>query len=610
MPQGPGKMRSMIPEILGKPGPETPFTYRDLLVFRQYIRPYWKTGLLGLLLTLIAALFASLIPLSGKVLIDFVILRQGQGNILYFLESLWLGSLAPAVAALTGSADLLILAVCAAGMIAGLAGILQRYTVFRFQQAVTFRLQTSLFERLLQYPLSFFREQQTGYLMSRVTDDVGLLQHLISYSLPSVLASAFRLCFGIIMLFFLNAGLALICLALIPASLWINFFFAKRLMHSSMEERERAAKVSEEMQEVLSGIETIKSFSAEGREGEKVAGRVRAAMQGRMKSMLISLCSDTSARGFQFLITLVVMWLGAHEMIRERMTVGDFVAFTSYILYIAGPANTLSLAHVSLQPVFASLKRVRGLMGLGTEHLSSPGRDWRQEKNTGGLAVTFEHVSFGYVRERHVLRDVSFSLLPGQIVALTGQSGAGKTTLVSLMLKFYEPQSGAIRIDGRDLKDLPADWMRTRTGMVSQETFLFNDTIERNIRYGRADASPDEVVRAARMAGIHEEIENLPGKYQTVVGERGARLSAGQRQRISVARAFLRDPEVLILDEPTSDLDGQAEAVIMASLKKLASGRTTILISHSNPLRAIADRVFSLEDGRLREMEGFPVKAC
>lgn len=594
---------SVFRDVLKKPGQSGRFRYSDLYFFWKYVRPYSWLAVTGLMMTLLGALSATAIPLSGKILIDFVVLKKNPDSVHRYLETLGLGSLSPAVISLVSSVDLLILALLAAGCVIGLAGIIQRYVIFRLQQAVTFSLQAALFNRLLRYPVSFFRERHSGYLMARVTGDVDLLQYLVSSYLPSVTSSFFRFGFGIVMLFFLNTGLALVSLGLIPVSVWINVFFAKRLGQASMEERERAAEVSEGMQEVLSGIETVKSFTAEEKESRRVEGRLLAALRGRLKSMIISLLSDYSARGSQFILTLIIMWLGAHKMLRGSMSVGDYVAFTSYILSISGPANTLSLVHVMLQPVFASLTRVKEIMTVAPEKAadSQAGRPSGKASFRGTIA--YDRVTFGYEEGQPVLQDISFSVQPGETVAVTGPSGAGKTSLVSLLLKFYEPRSGCIRIDGQDLKDLPSGLVREKTAIVSQETFLFNDTVERNIRYGRPDATFEEVVEAARLADIHDEIGKMPMKYQTVIGERGVRVSAGQRQRISIARAFLKNPDILILDEPTSALDGHAEGIVRESLKKLSSGRTTFLISHRGSVLAIADRVLLLEDGRIREEE-------
>jgi ABC-type multidrug transport system fused ATPase/permease subunit len=228
-----------------------------------------------------------------------------------------------------------------------------------------------------------------------------------------------------------------------------------------------------------------------------------------------------------------------------------------------------------------------------------------QGENPSRIAgeLKFEHVTFSYVTGEPVLRDVTFTVSPGQVAALIGPSGVGKSTLISLILKFYLPQSGAVLLDGHDIREISSEWLRQKIGIVSQETFLFHDTIEKNIRYGNPDASRPEVEEAAKRAHIHDEIEAFPQQYQTIVGERGARLSAGQRQRLSIARAFLKNPPILILDEPTSALAEDAEKGIRESLKELAANRTTFIISHREALVELADRVLVLDNGELSYQE-------
>jgi subfamily B ATP-binding cassette protein MsbA len=517
-------------------------------------------------------------------------MKTGFQKAEHFLTSLHLESLIPFIKHFLGSLHLVVLFMLIIGVVIGIIGIIRKYVMLRFQQEFTFAIQTSLFERILRFPISFFKNKQTGYLMSRVSDDVDVMEYLFSQSIIQAASSIFSLFFGIAILFTLSVKLSIISICILPVYLFINYYFAGRLRRISFSERETGAQVSKDMQEVLSGVEVIKAYAAEEREVQRVSESIRLSLHAKIKSMFLSLLSSYSARGAQLLSTILIMWFGVKEIFKGSMTIGDYVAFTSYVIYLSQSINSLSMFHISLQPVFASLERLREIFTLFPEY---------KEKETAGPdaihgEIIFKDVSFSYEEGRPVLEHISFSAHPGEIIALVGPSGSGKTTLLNLILKFYEPQSGAIYLDGRDIKQISSRWLRQRIGVVSQEIFLFNDTIERNIKYGNPSASKEEVINAAREANIHEEIEGFVNKYDTVIGERGVKLSAGQKQRISIARAFLKNPPILIFDEPTSALDMESETRIKNALRKLAKNRTTFLIAHRRSLIDIAQRVIDL----------------
>jgi len=591
-------IRTEIRDILKRPESHEVFGYRDITFFLKYIRPFWKDGLVGLMLTLTVSALTSLVPLSSKVFIDFILMKNDLSRIQQFFASYHLSSLFPLFSRMASSVPFLILGMALLAVAVGIAGILRRYVIFRFQQGITFHLQTSLFDHMLRFPLSYFRKQQTGYLMSRVSDDVDAVQYLFSASLSQNAQNLSRIVFSMLILFSLSSKLSIVMLLLFPLSFFINAFFARRVMSASMQEYESSAGISRDMQEVLSGIETVKSFSAEQKESGKVAVSIRSAMAAKIKSQILSLFSEYASRGAQYLTMLLVMWIGYYEIMRGVMTIGDYVAFASIVLYLSGPLNSVALFHITLQPLFASLSRLREMLMVLPETVKD-----EQGEHPSRIAgeLRFEHVTFSYGTGEPVLRDVTFTVSPGQVAALVGPSGVGKSTLISLILKFYLPQSGAVLLDGRDIREVSSEWLRQKIGIVSQETFLFHDTVEKNIRYGNPDASLHEVEEAAQRARIHDEIEAFPQQYQTMVGERGARLSAGQRQRISIARAFLKNPPILILDEPTSALDEDAEKGIRESLKELAANRTTFIISHREALVELADKVLVLDNGELRE---------
>jgi ABC-type multidrug transport system fused ATPase/permease subunit len=596
------KARDYVQEILKKPPPsETRFKYRDIFFFMQFVKPLWKVGIISLFLTILTTGLSSLLPLSSKVLIDFIIMKEGFQKLDNLLTSLDLASIIPYARHFLESINLVVLSIFIIGVTIGIIGLIQRYLMVRFQQELTYNLQTALFDHILRFPMSFFKRKQTGYLVSRVSDDVDALQYLFSQSLPDIIASMFYLSFGIAILFMLSTNLSLIALSILPVYIFINYYFGRRLRGISLDERETSAQVSKDIQEVLSGVETVKAYTSEKMEVKKVSSKMRSVINARIKGTILSLFSNYAARSAQLISTILIMWFGVREISRDAMTIGDYVAFTSYVLYLSRSINNLSFSHLSLQPVFASLERLMEIFTMVPEFKHGELSQSPPIQDPVKGEITFQDVSFSYEEERPVLKHISFTAQPGGIIALVGPSGSGKTTLVNLMLKFHIPQSGSIFLDGYDLKEIPSPWLREHVGIVSQDVFLFNDTIERNITYGHPHATTQEVIEAAKKANIHQDIEGLKNTYDTTIGERGVQLSAGQRQRISLARAFLKNPPILIFDEPTSALDVDTENLIKDSLKRLAGNRTTFIIAHRLSLIDIAHRVLSLEKGTLKE---------
>jgi len=576
------------------------FGYRDVPFFFQFVRPVWRWGATSLVLMLVGSALGSLLPLSSKLIIDYVVQGKDATGVVRVCHAVGLGAIAQSARQAACSVNWVLGAVLVVTVVVAILALLRRYVTTRFQEELTFNVQTSLFSHIIRFPLGFFRERETGYVMSRVSDDVQALERLFSQRLSQVLMSVFYLVFSLFVVFSLSTRLAVVALAILPFYVLTSLFFGGRLRSRWRAVMEDRALVSRRLHESLSGVELVKSYAGEAHEERKVEGRLRHAMQTRIKRVMISALSGHAVRGFQLLSSLAIAWFGVREMQNGRMSVGDFVAFNSYILYLSGPVQNLCTLHMSLQPTFAALERLMEMFRIVPECDAADVAPGQEPAAVEGR-VDFEKVHFGYRAGTPVLQDISFSAPPGNVVALVGPSGGGKTTLINLLLAFYRPDSGVIRLDGRDIRDLDLGWLRRQIGLVSQEGFLFADSVRENIRYGRPDASGADVESAARAAHIHDEILALPDGYDTVVGERGSRLSVGQKQRISMARAFLKTPSILVFDEPTAALDTVSESHLKESLRALVRGRTTFIISHRLSMVDLADTILVIDRGRLVE---------
>ncbi len=574
---------------------------KSVLFLLTFLKPLWKLGAVSFCLTLAAGALGSLVPLSSKVLIDFVIMKRGLDSLDDLLATLHLSFLAPLAQQIFASLNLVLCLLLFLGAIMGILGIVQSVVTLRFQQEITFNIQTALFDHLLRFPLSILKEKQVGYLMSRVSSDVGMIQYFFANAVPQMLTNAFYFLFSLSILASLNLRVTVILLALLPVWAFINLFFGVRVRDISHQEMENQAQISREMQEVLSGAEVIKSNVREGAEVSKISGKIRELFRTRIKSTLLRALSSHLMKASKLITVVIVVWISVRSIETGGMTIGDMTATIAYVVHLSGIAGSYSSIFLSLQMVFASMERLSEMFGIAPEF--EPHDQEKAGIRPRGCRgeVRFEAVRFAYGDEVPVLDGVSFALSAGDAVALIGPSGAGKTTLIHLLLKFNLPCSGRILLDGHDLAEVDTRWLRRNIGFVSQDVFLFNDTVENNIRYGRPDADRSAVVEAARKASMHADIERFPKGYDTMVGERGMRLSAGQRQRIAIARAFLKDPPILILDEPTSALDARTEELIMADLGRVIRGRTAFIITHRTTLTRVADRIFSFEGGTVVE---------
>jgi subfamily B ATP-binding cassette protein MsbA len=485
------------------------------------------------------------------------------------------------------------------GIIYGVLNILQSYLSAIYQQQLMYNLQVSLFDRVLRFPMLLLKSNQTGYLMSRVSDDVSMMQYLFSSALTQLLSGVFYIIFAVGILVSINPGLGAVIVVVIPVYLVVRYLFSSRIRVLSRMEREYNSLVSRDMQEALSGVELVKSYNTEKKEVGKVSHVLKDVISTRITRTVLMAFASSFMGATMFVLLLIVMFVGATGIENGTMTLGDYVTIISYIIFLSTAVNMLYGTYLTFQPAFASMDRLKEMFSIDPEfEWDEKDKPLKKPDHVEG-AIRFDDVSFAYNVNEPVLKHISFDVKPGEAVALVGHSGVGKTTTVSLLLKLYIPQSGAIYLDGVNLNDLNHAWLRQQISIVSQDIFLFNDTIENNIKYGRPEASHEDVVSVSKKAHIHDFIEKLPKGYDTLIGERGTKLSVGQRQRISIARAFLKDTPLIILDEPTSSIDTITEQSLKESLDQLMKGRTTFIISHRMSLTDIADRIIVIDDGAI-----------
>jgi ATP-binding cassette subfamily B protein len=487
----------------------------------------------------------------------------------------------------------------ASALAAGVIGVYQGYLNSFVGEGIMRDIRTSLVNHLHRMPLSFFTETKTGEIMNRVSSDVDNVDNVVTGTLVSIVTSVFTIVTTVVTIFVLDWRLAIVALALIPLMIIPLGPVGRRMYKIRKRTREKRDEIESITQETLSisGITLIKSFVRETFERSRfytvgtdlMKLEIRLAMVGRWFMAAITA---------MVVIGPAIVWLfGAWFVIHDQLKVGEVVAFVAYLGRLYGPASALAGVQVQVVSAFAVFERIFAYL------------DMPPEVEDAGAAVlgkvrgevSFDDVHFSYMPERVALDGISFRVEPGQMAAFVGPSGAGKTTITQLVPRFYDPQQGAVRVDGIDVRDVTLASLRENVGIVTQETYLFHDTIEANLRYARPDANQAEIVAAARAANIHEFITSLPGGYATVVGERGHKLSGGERQRLAIARVLLKNPCILILDEATSALDSANEAAIQAALVPLTEGRTSLVIAHRLSTILDADVIFVVEEGRIVE---------
>lgn len=479
-----------------------------------------------------------------------------------------------------------------------LLGIANGWCTKIFHVKVVRDLQMRLFRHVQGLSLRFFRDRETGQLMSRLTDDIGSLNGVMADAFGRAGIDLLRAVAYVVMLFYVEWRMALGGLLLAAIVFGFEYVISPRLRELSKAVRDRWTELTETLHQGVSGHDLIQSSAAEKRETKRYARSVHKSDRANMKRFLFSLWTDHFFHLIAGVAPTIIILAGVYLIATQDFTVGGLFAFFMYLVQMFGAVSGIAALNPAMQQSLAALERIYEILDTEPE-VKSPPNGARPPKFEG--AVRFENVSFGYDSARPVLNAIEFDVPPKTMVALVGPSGAGKTTLVSLLPRFFDPQSGTIRIDGYDLKDLELRNYRRSLGIVPQEIFLFDRSVAENIAYGRPRATEAEIRRAAEAANAVDFIEKLDKGFQTIIGERGVRLSGGQRQRLAIARELLRDPSILILDEATSSLDSESESLIQEALGKLLLGRTSFVIAHRLSTILRADLILVLDEGRIVE---------
>ena len=458
-------------------------------------------------------------------------------------------------------------------------------------------LQNAVYEHLLKMSLSFFLRNPTGVLMSRITNDVNLVQQSVSRALSSLIMESMTLVVLLAVALVKDPLITVIFVLILPVSTVPVVRFGRRLRRISTKTQVNFGVISTFLHETITGIRIVKAFGMEPYENRRFRERSQRLYRSRLKANVLKGLSEPVMDLIEGIGVALVIGVGGYSVIRARMTFAEFTTLMAAIIMMYSPVKKLSKVHYMIQEGMAAADRIFALLDEAPEIRDRPGAVTALPPRGD---VVFDHVRFRY-GDAEVIRGVSFTVRPGEVVALVGASGEGKTTLVNLIPRFYDVTAGAVRVHGHDVRDVTLRGLRERIAMVTQETILFNDTVRRNIAYGLDRVDDAAVERAARAANAHEFILALPQGYETLIGESGMSLSGGQRQRISIARALLKDAPILILDEATSSLDTESERVVQEALQNLMRGRTTFVIAHRLSTVTSADRILVIQQGRIVE---------
>src|SRR3989441_6366956 len=555
------------------------------------IYPHWLTLTLAFIAVIGESITDLLEPWPLKMVFDYVFGSKAMPN--------WLAGVVSFIG--TDKLSILnftVLAVIAIAIVAAISSYFEKYLTTSVGQWVMHDLRRVLYGHIQRLSLSYHDQKRTGDLISRVTSDIDAVQSLISNVLLGMVVNVLTLLGMMIVMFYLNWQFTLIALAVAPGLFWVVYHYTRRIKQASRAVRRKEGEVVSVLEEVLSSIRVVKAFAREDYEQERFEKEsresVERALEARsVKAKLAPLVEVIVACG-----TCLVLWYGARLVMTGGLTSGELLVFLLYLGKMYKPMRELSKMTDTISKADVGWERIREVLENEMQV-----RDVRGAKAAPRLKgeIEFDHVSFSYDENARVLKDLSLKIEPGQVAALVGPTGAGKTTIVSLLPRFYDFTSGAIRIDGHDIRQFKIKSLRQQISFVLQEALLFRATVAQNIAYGKPEATEEEIVRAARLANADEFTDRMPKGYDTMIGERGVTLSGGQRQRITIARAIIRNAPILVLDEPSTGLDSASEKLVFDALANLMEGRTSIVIAHRLATVMRADIIFVIDKGHVIE---------
>ncbi len=561
-------------------------------IINHVFRPHWKALSIAFVAVLIEGAASLFDPWPIKIVIDYALGSRPMPE--------WV---AGPVRATFGEGKLAIvyfaaIATVVVAALGAVASYTQNYLTTRVGQMVMLDLRQTLYHHIQRLSLSFYDRTKIGDLISRVTTDVDAIQSFVSTALLGIVAPSLTLVGMLAVMFYFNWRFTLIALSVAPILFLQVYTLTRRIKQATRAVRKKESEIVSVVAETLSSIRVVKAFAREDYEEKRLEKETLESIEMTMRARSIKARLAPIVDVIVAVGTCIVLWYGARLVLQGQLTAGALVVFLLYLGKMYKPMRDLSKMTDTISKAVVGAERIKELISLEDRVRDLPHA--RTAPRFKGR-IEFDRVYFGYYDAQPVLKDVSLRIEPGQYVALVGPTGAGKSSIIGLIPRFYDPFSGRLAIDGEDTRNFTLKSLREQISFVLQETILFHAPIWQNIAYGKPEASRGEIIRAARLANAHEFIERMPEGYDTMVGERGVTLSGGQRQRIAIARAIIRNSPILILDEPTSGLDSSSEKLVLEALGRLTTGKTVIVITHHLETIVKADAIFTLKDGRIVE---------
>ena len=548
---------------------------KDFAKILKYARPYKKSLIFAFLCLLLTSMINLVLPLIVRNMINAVIVLKDSGVLDTLTRDLVLIILFQAAFAVTHN------------YIFGFVG---------HRMTTDFRIE--FFSHIQSLSLRFFYNRRVGEILSRMSNDISVIQNALVTIPVAILRQTITLIGGLAIIFYLNWKLTGLILLVLPPLMLFARIFGKRLRVFSEKVQDKLAKAAVVLEEGVSSIKIVKSYTREAHEKKRFEKEIETAFEESVRKVRISSFFGPFILGLTFLISALLIWYGGYQVMQGTTTPGELAAFFLYALIIAGPIGTFVRIYTQIQEALGAVRRVYEI--LDTEPLVKSPENPVAISGIEGK-IEYEDVTFGYQPESTVLKNVSFEILPGETAALVGPTGAGKSTVIQLLHRFFDPDKGCVKLDGHDIRRLELKNFLEQIALVPQETLLFGGSVRENILYGKLDATEEELMTASKSANAHEFILQLDKGYDTLVGEKGIRLSGGERQRIAIARALLKNPKILVLDEATSALDNRSESLIQEAMDRLMANRTTIIIAHRLSTVRNADKIIVLDKGRVAE---------